>query len=67
MDKHICPVCGMYEFPEYDSFEVCEVCGWEDDDLQLKEPDYEGGANDMSLNQARAMWAAENRGRNPED
>lgn len=67
MDKHICPVCGMYEFSEHDSFEVCEVCGWEDDCLQLEEPDYEGGANDMSLNQARAMWAAERRGWNPED
>jgi len=29
------------------------VCFWEDDDVQLRDPDYEGGANEVSLNQAR--------------
>ncbi|ARP50579.1 hypothetical protein B6259_06620 [Ruminococcaceae bacterium CPB6] len=32
---------------------VCPVCGWEDDGVQLDEPDLEGGANEMSLNEAR--------------
>ena len=56
-EKHKCPVCGQYEFPEEDSFDVCEVCGWEDDGLQENEPEYEGGANRMSLNQAKRAWA----------
>ena len=51
MDKHLCPVCGKYEFEEQGSFDICDVCGWEDDPLQLKEPNLEGGANEMSLNQ----------------
>ncbi|MCC8135609.1 MAG: hypothetical protein LIO40_02905 [Ruminococcus sp.] len=50
--KHKCPVCGKYEFENRDSFDICEVCGWEDDDFQLKKPDYKGGANKMSLNEA---------------
>lgn len=60
MIKHICPVCGEYEFEEEGSFDICDVCGWEDDPLQAKEPDLEGGANEMSLNQARAAWEKEN-------
>ena len=51
MDKHLSPVCGKYEFEEQGSFDICDVCGWEDDPLQLKEPNLEGGANEMSLNQ----------------
>jgi hypothetical protein len=29
------------------------VCFWEDDGLQAADPDYAGGANKISLNQAR--------------
>lgn len=52
VDKHLCPVCGKYEFEEQGSFDICDVCGWEDDPLQLNDPDLELGANEMSLNQA---------------
>ena len=55
-EKHKCPVCGLYEFEEINSYDVCEICGWEDDDLQEKRPDYEGGANRMSLNEAREAY-----------
>lgn len=55
-DRLICPCCGEYHFEEEDFYEVCEVCGWEDDGLQRDEPDYEGGANTISLNQAREVW-----------
>ncbi|MCD8017846.1 MAG: hypothetical protein LUE97_08635 [Oscillospiraceae bacterium] len=59
MEKHKCPVCGQYEFPDEDSFDVCEVCGWEDDGLQEDDPDYAGGANHYSLNQFRKEWFEE--------
>ncbi len=52
----MCPVCGKHQFEEDDNFEICPICGWEDDGLQRDEPDYDGGANEISLNQARKEW-----------
>ncbi len=51
-----CPVCGEYTFEEEGDYDVCEVCFWENDDLQSKNPDMRGGANKESLNEARAAW-----------
>ena len=51
-----CPVCGKYYFKYEDSFEICPCCGWENDYLQAVYPDEEGGANEMSLNQAREAY-----------
>lgn len=49
----ICPCCRAYFFSEKHSYEICPVCGWEDDPLQKKDPDFAGGANILSLNEAR--------------
>ncbi len=38
------------------TFEVCPVCGWEDDDAQARDPDFAGGANRVSLREARANF-----------
>nr|DAM53577.1 MAG TPA: cysteine-rich protein [Caudoviricetes sp.] len=51
-----CPVCEKYEFKSEDDFDICPVCGWENDGLQYDDPDYDGGANEMSLNQAKEVW-----------
>ena len=56
LSEHFCPVCGKYIFSEQNSFEICPICGWEDDSLQLKNPDYDGGANNESLNDFRKRW-----------
>jgi hypothetical protein len=51
-----CPVCAMPVFAPNDfpgSYCICPKCGWEDDNLQYYDPDYEGGANNVSLNQAK--------------
>jgi hypothetical protein len=37
-------------------FVICAVCFWEDDDVQLENPDFAGGANRPSLNQARESY-----------
>ena len=57
-DKHKCPVCGKFEFEEHNSLEICDVCGWQDDALYTNNPDYKGGSNRMSLNEARVSYAA---------
>ena len=54
--KHECPVCGKHSFSESGSYEYCPVCGWQDDILQEDEPDYGGGANRMSLNEAKEAY-----------
>ncbi|MCR5331785.1 MAG: EAL domain-containing protein [Lachnospiraceae bacterium] len=53
---HVCPVCGRSIFAEYGKYEICEVCGWEDDPVQLKDPDLAGGANELSLNESIRAW-----------
>ena len=57
MMKNICPVCEKYEynFPVGCS-DICNECGWEDDGVQRRDPDWKPGANRMSLNEARHAW-----------
>lgn len=54
-EKYKCPCCGFYTFDEKPegNYDICPVCFWEDDLLQLKNIEYEGGANHVSLVQAR--------------
>ena len=54
-----CPCCGIGLVEDGHEFDICEVCGWEDDDYQFNHPDYRGGANSMSLNEARAAFKAQ--------
>jgi hypothetical protein len=51
-----CPCCGQRVLEELGNYEICDVCGWEDDPVQSSDPDFEGGANEQSLNQAKAEW-----------
>ena len=38
------------------TFEMCEVCWWEDDPVQFADPTYRGGANSPSLIEAQANF-----------
>jgi len=55
MRKYKCICCGYYTLEEEPngSFEICPVCFWEDDNVQNKNESYEGGANRISLKEAR--------------
>ena len=45
-----CPSCGFLTFGEPPgSYEICELCGWEDDHVQLAHPSMSGGANKSNL------------------
>ena len=56
-EKFRCPVCGKFDFESVNDHDICPECGWENDVIQFEDPDYDGGANHMSLNEARAMYA----------
>lgn len=56
-NSHICPVCEKYRFKGFNSSEECPVCGWTDDCVQEKYPDWANCQNDMSLNEARKAWS----------
>lgn len=53
-EKIDCPCCGKERVGEFD---ICSVCGWENDLVQLDNPDFGGGANIMSLNEAKQAYA----------
>lgn len=45
-----CPSCGFFVFDEpVGSYDICPICNWEDDHVQLKYPGMRGGANGDSL------------------
>lgn len=56
--KYKCPCCGFYTFEERPNgnYDICPVCFWEDDPIQLKDQLYAGGANKISLVQARENY-----------
>lgn len=50
--KYRCPCCGYYTFENepattlHDAcFDICPVCYWEDDPVQLEDPTFAGGAD----------------------
>jgi len=48
--NYVCPSCGFEVFDEPPgSYAICELCGWEDDHVQLAHPTMSGGANKLSL------------------
>lgn len=57
--KYRCPCCGYYTFNERPNgdYDICPVCFWEDDPIQLEDENFSGGANHVSLVQARKNFA----------
>ena len=54
--KKKCACCGNLTLRKDSLFEICCVCGWENDDIQEDNPDLAGGANDLSLNQYKEFY-----------
>ena len=63
MQKFPCPCCLslVYLSPADGDYSICPICLWEDDPAQAEDHDYAGGANRMSLNQARSEFVAKQR------
>src|SRR4029078_4858281 len=61
-DKLPCPSCGFVTLEaSYGSYVICNVCGWEDDQVQLANPACGGGANSESLIEAQTVALAQYR------
>ncbi len=55
--KYTCPCCGYKTFVNgRDDEEVCKVCFWQNDIDQVINPNYDGGANEVSLKMARKNY-----------
>jgi hypothetical protein len=54
-EKYACPCCGYLTLDRKPpgTFDVCPVCYWEDDKIQYNNPKYKGGANKVSLTEAK--------------
>ena len=56
-----CPVCGQYVFKSGPgSYEICPICGWEDDKAQYEDPTLAGGANHLSLKEYKKHYEKNN-------
>ncbi len=51
-----CPVCGKHTFENNNTDTKCPVCFWWNDIVQNLDPNFEGGENEMSLNEYRKNW-----------
>lgn len=57
MSLYTCPCCGHMAFDAFPgSYEICPICCWEDDALQLYFPNSDGGANNVSLIEAQVNY-----------
>lgn len=52
-----CPCCGFLTVGQPGAHDICDVCFWQDDPVQSSDPRFAGGANDLSLVEARANFA----------
>ena len=50
-----CSCCGYYTLRD-ESDDICQVCAWQEDIVQKEDPDFIGGPNEVSLNQARKNY-----------
>lgn len=54
--RYPCPCCGYHTVEEPGHYDLCAICWWEDDPMQSAHPDYCGGANIESLNEAQRNY-----------
>lgn len=57
-ERHACPCCAMLTLPSRGWYEICPVCGWEDDGQDDHDAEeLRGAPNKVSLAQARRNFA----------
>ena len=51
--KFQCPCCDYFTLSERGVYDICPVCSWEDDGLDIDKMDEHSGPNHMTLNEGR--------------
>ena len=58
--RYVCACCGCHTLLNPGHYDICDVCGWEDDPYETQpprgNPDAISGPNRISLNEARANY-----------
>jgi Cysteine-rich CPCC len=54
--KVACLCCHNITLPQDSRYEICPVCSWESDPIQNDGENYNGGANTITLKQARLNY-----------
>ena len=62
-EPHKCPVCGEYEFKDGLCYDICRVCGWQDDGMEIDPYDENGGPSEEFIKYNE--WFEEQRKLNP--
>jgi hypothetical protein len=56
--EYPCPCCGYLMFSgKPGSYDICKICFWEDDEVQLRDVLFAGGANKLSLVDCQRNYA----------
>lgn len=56
MEKFTCPCCSYKTLDSGGEYDICPICFWEDDPFQFTDPDYDEGANKVSLKEAQKNY-----------
>lgn len=49
--KYYCPCCGFQTLDSQNSYDICDICMWEDDSFQKQNPFSHYWANHISLSE----------------
>lgn len=55
---HQCPCGDYFTLDERGGYDICPVCFWEDDGLDVDKPDAHSGPNHITLREARRNFLA---------
>lgn len=54
----LCPVCGKFEFEDFEDLENCSVCGWKINIRQYDDHDFSDSTNALSVNEYKIEYEA---------
>lgn len=54
--KYQCPCCDYFTLEEIGTYDICQICFWENDGLDIDRLDKHSGPNHMTLREGRANF-----------